>query len=136
MLYSGVYAVGAAMLAVYQGEENIMTLTRSKKTALKIAATAGFASLAFGLIAPAGAEAANPTPAPKEAFALTINDAVMDFGRNDDRVTIKCSLSGVVGTNPDGTNATPADFRIEVTIVDLRPGGASHSQVSPPTVVR
>lgn len=114
-----------------------MTKTGSRKPILKLAATAGFASLAFGLIAPSNAGASNPTPTatPSEALSLTIDNAVIDFGNTTDRVTIKCKLEGVTGTNPDGTKAVPADFTIAITITDNRTGG-THSASRSPDVVR
>lgn len=101
----------------------------SRRFILKLAGITGVALVGIVLIAPREAKAVNPVSKPN--FALTINDAIIDFGRNNDRVSIKCELLGV-----DKLNATPADFTVTVTIVDNRAGGASHTHTSPATVVR
>lgn len=69
-------------------------------------------------------------------MALNLNDAVIDFGHVDDRVTIKLKLDG------PAAGATVNDFTVQVIIVDKRPtptsaGGTTYdSGAVPPTVVR
>ncbi len=49
-------------------------------------------------------------------MSLTQTNAVIDFGHNDDRVTIKAKLDAVLASS------NPADFTIRVIVTDLRTG--------------
>lgn len=60
-------------------------------------------------------------------MSLTTKNVVIDFGRNEDRVTIKCELLGV-----DKLTAVPADFTIKVTIVDNRVAVGTGEHIAPP----
>lgn len=105
---------------------------RSQRFVLNLAGITGIALAGVVLITPREAKAVNPVAKPN--YALTINDAIIDFGRNEDRVTIKCNLIGV-----DKLNAIPADFTIKVTIVDNRVAVGTGEHIAPPspaTVVR
>ena len=63
-------------------------------------------------------------------MSLTLTDAVIDFGHNDDRVTIKAKLAGPANS----TNT--ADFTVQVIIVDRRTLETHDTAAQPPTNVR
>lgn len=63
-------------------------------------------------------------------MSLSQTSAVIDFGTNTDRVTIKCSLVNV----PQSTDT--AHFKVRVVIVDQRDGSVHDTGDQNPTVVR
>lgn len=94
---------------------------------IKLSAVMVVSGLAIGLIVPSRAKASAPKPA---TYSLAIKDAVIDFGQNADRVTIKCALDNVA-------NSTDVNhFRVQVIIQDMRDGSQHDTGPQVPTVVR
>jgi len=95
-----------------------MALELSRRSMLRLVGTAGAAGLTVGVVAPPTAEA-----------ALTVTDAVIDFGHNTDVLRLRAELEGPVASGNVG------DFMIRVEVFDNRTGEV-HSWFGSPTVVR
>lgn len=103
-----------------------MTLKLSRRSVFSLFAIAAIAIVST-LILPKIAKASSPS---RSNFAISIKDAIIDFGPNSDRATIKCTLEGPA--NSTDTN----HFFVRVIITDRRDNAVYDTLDQSPTVVR